>query len=112
MNELLFELGCEEIPARVAPDMLAFFRARALELGDKLGLDIAGDVQVYGTPRRLARSVTGLPDTPKRVKKELSGPPVRAAFDAQGKPTKAAEGFAKTAGLPIDKLQRKQTPKG
>src|SRR5262245_39353111 len=100
MNELLFEIGCEEIPARVVPDVLAHIKERAQKLPESHGLDV-DSVEVYGTPRRMALSLTGVADATRKVKKELSGPPVRAAFDAEGKPTKAAEGFAKTAGLPI-----------
>ena len=111
MNELLFEIGCEEIPARVVPEVLAHFKDRAAKLSETHALDVQ-DVAVYGSPRRLCLSITGIGETTRRVKKELSGPPVRAAFDQEGKPTKAAEGFAKTAGVAVDKLARKQTPKG
>ncbi|MCC6809380.1 MAG: glycine--tRNA ligase subunit beta [Deltaproteobacteria bacterium] len=111
MNELLFEIGCEEIPARVVPDVLAHMKERAVKLPESYGLDVSS-VEVYGTPRRLALSVQGLSEATKRVKKELSGPPTRIAFDKDGKPTKAAEAFAKTAGLPVEKLTKKETPKG
>src|SRR5690242_11590215 len=77
--------------------------AKATELGQQL--ELTGDVQTYGTPRRLALSVTGLPAQTKRVRKKLTGPPVRAG-------DKAAEGFAKTAGTTVDKLQKETTPKG
>ncbi len=112
MNELLFEIGCEEIPARIVPEALAYLGARAEKLSAERGLPITGDVRVYGSPRRLALSITGLGDATARSKKELLGPSVKAAFDAEGKPTRAAEGFAKTVGVAPSALGRKTTPKG
>jgi glycyl-tRNA synthetase beta chain len=109
MNELLFEIGCEEIPARLVAETLTYLQQRAAALADELPV---GDVKTFGSPRRLTLSVTGIADATKRTKKELLGPSVKAAFDAEGKPTRAAEGFAKTTGIAADKLARKVTPKG
>ena len=50
MSELLFEIGCEEIPARVVPEALAYLAARAAKLGDDYGLPFSGDARVYGSP--------------------------------------------------------------
>src|SRR2546423_5146178 len=68
-------------------------------------------VHVTGTPRRVAVSVTGLPAEQRSSSEELMGPPVSAAFK-EGKPTKAAESFAAKVGVPIDKLEQRETPKG
>ncbi|MDP6942766.1 MAG: glycine--tRNA ligase subunit beta [Myxococcota bacterium] len=110
MRELLFELGTEEIPARLLE------RART-ELGERLGkaLDAAGlaheGLVTYATPRRLVVSCQVAEKQPDRTE-ELLGPPARVAFDDAGQPTKAAIGFAKRNNVPVDALERRETPKG
>lgn len=110
MAELLFELGSEELPARfVGPaldELTRLFSEQCAQANLK-----HGDVQRYGTPRRLALRATVADQTPD-VTKEVLGPSVRAAFDAAGKPTKPAEKFAESLKLPVDKLLRLTTPKG
>jgi glycyl-tRNA synthetase beta chain len=69
-------------------------------------------VRAYGTPRRLALAVEGLADRQPDVSEELTGPPATAAFDKEGKPTKAAEAFAKKLGCAVEELRQVETPKG
>ena len=109
--DLLFELGTEELPP-VALKRLS----RALTDEFVAGLDQAGlahgEVLSYAAPRRLAVLVKDCARaTPDRAL-ERRGPAVQAAFDADGKPTKAAEGFARSCGTTVDQLQRQETDKG
>jgi glycyl-tRNA synthetase beta chain len=110
-HDLLFEIGVEELPssfvagALLALPALATKRFKELRLGH-------GPLHVYGTPRRIALTVEGLADRQTDVSEELTGPPATAAFDAQGKPTKAAEAFAKKLGCSVDELRQVETPKG
>ncbi|ADH86400.1 glycine--tRNA ligase subunit beta [Desulfurivibrio alkaliphilus] len=110
-GELLLEIGAEEIPAGYLMPAL-----KALQAGLAQGLrehELAfGEINTGATPRRLAVSVQGLAARqPDRVE-EAMGPPKKAAFDADGKPTKAALGFASTKGVSVDELQVVATPKG
>ncbi len=101
---LLLEIGCEELPTGDLADAL-----RQLEQAVPLWLDnlrlTHGDVRVYGTPRRLAVLIQEV--APRQPDRELviKGPPAKAAFDAAGQPTRAAEGFAKGKGVPVGDLQ-------
>mgnify|MGYP003419640964 CR=1 FL=1 len=61
-------------------------------------------VQVWVAPRRFAISATGLPERQSGEAKSVAGPPAAAAFDADGKPTPAAEGFARKQGVAVDQL--------
>ncbi|MEE9273749.1 MAG: glycine--tRNA ligase subunit beta, partial [bacterium] len=110
-KELLFEIGVEEIPSTYMPGMLAALEKNARSLLGDLRLDFEG-LTVCGTPRRLVLHVTGLPDQQEPVERKGLGPPVSAAFDKDGHPTKAALGFAKTFGVEVTDLSREDTPKG
>lgn len=112
MSELLFEIGCEELPASYAIDALAQLPALAAKELSARGLPVsAADVKTAGTPRRLAIGVASLPEATPRVKKTMTGPPVSAAYK-DGKPTPAAEGFAKKSGVTVEKLTRVTNEKG
>jgi len=109
--ELFFELGTEEIPAGFIP--------RALnDIKRLLGKELAtarisyGEIRTFATPRRLAISIADVARKQQRQELELSGPPLRIAFDADGKPTKAAEGFARTNGVSVADLSTIKTEKG
>lgn len=110
-QELLFEIGTEEIPAgyiNPAIDNLArLLTGRLAELGLR-----HGEVRTAATPRRLAISIANLETAQADRREELLGPPKAAAFDAEGKPTKAAEGFARSKGANLDDLRIATTPKG
>ncbi|MCB2218127.1 MAG: glycine--tRNA ligase subunit beta [Desulfobulbaceae bacterium] len=111
MKDLLFEIGTEELPAGFlvpAMEQLAsLFRTKA----EKLKLVFAG-LRTYGTPRRLALVVEQLTERQEDSREELLGPSKQAAFDDQGKPTRAAEGFARSKGVTVDQLSLVATPKG
>ena len=102
---LLFEIGCEEVPAKMLARALAELPAQATALFAKASLP-HGDVNAIGTPRRLALVVHGLHDATAAVNEELVGPPVAIAFDADGKPTKAGVAFASKSGVAPEALRR------
>ncbi len=108
--ELVFEIGCEDLPARfVGPalDQLHdMFVAACSE--QRIGFESA---EILGTPRRLALLVKGLAETQEDLSEERTGPPVRAAF-RDGEPTKAAEGFARGQGVAVEDLYTVETEKG
>ncbi len=109
--DLLFELGCEELPAGPLTTM-----AEALHQGICQGLTDRGlsfaSAAWFATPRRLAVLVSGLvPRAPDR-ETEILGPPVAAATDKDGNWTPAAQGFARKQGVTVDELQQIETDKG
>lgn len=110
-ESLLLEIGCEELPAAFITPALRQLESLAREsLGTaRIGF---GSVRAMGTPRRLALLVEGLAGRQESQTRELMGPAVKVAFDADGRPTNAARGFAKGAGIDVDKLERITTPKG
>jgi glycyl-tRNA synthetase beta chain len=109
--DLLFELGSEELPARFVGPLLEDLERVFREQAAALGLIFQG-LKTFGTPRRLAILVQGLPTRTADSVKELMGPPVKAAFDDTGAPKIPATKFAESVGIAVDKLLRVQTPKG
>ncbi len=111
MAELLFELGSEELPARFVVPVLNDLEKLFIE-GCKAARINHGAIKTYGTPRRLALLVEGLSEKTEDVVKEVQGPSVKAAFEADGTPKVPATKFAESVKLPVDKLKRVTTPKG
>lgn len=111
MNNLLLEIGTEEIPARFLTDAIGQLRERAEEILNNHYIEFS-DVRSYATPRRLALIVKGLSPFQKDTVKEITGPPVKAAFDSDGKPTRAAIGFASSQGVEVSELKVKKTERG
>src|SRR5690606_39365360 len=72
----------------------------------------ASAVRVYGTPRRLALIVEGLPERQADLVREVKGPARKVAFDENGQPTKAAHGFARSQGVPVEELLVRETEQG
>lgn len=106
----LLEVGTEELPATFVDSAIKQWRSRipATLVENSLATE---SVEVYGTPRRLAVLIKDLPSQqPDRVE-EIKGPPAQAAFK-DGKPTKAAEGFARKQGVELDALEIRPTDKG
>jgi glycyl-tRNA synthetase beta chain len=109
--ELFFELGTEEIPAGFIPRALDDIkRLLSQELAD--ARIEYGEIRSFATPRRLAISIADVATEQQRQELELTGPPARIAFDAEGNPTKAAEGFARTNGVSVAELSTIETAKG
>lgn len=102
-QDLLLEIGTEEIPARFMGSALRQLKELA-ETGFKESRLEYEAVATYGTPRRLCLYVTGLAETQAELVKEVRGPAKKAAFDADGNPTKAAQGFARGQGVAVEDL--------
>ncbi len=111
MPELIFEIGAEEIPAGYIQPALEFMQARLKEYFDKNHI-ACGEAQTFATPRRLAVAFSGVAVQQEDVVETSLGPNVKAAYDAEGNPTKAALGFARGKGVDVSALTREQTPKG
>ncbi len=109
--ELFLEIGTEEIPAGFLPvamrDMERLMR-KELETA-RVAFEA---IRTFATPRRLALAVTGLASEQPRQELSVSGPSVKVAFDADGNPTKAALGFARSNGVEVSDLQQVETDKG
>lgn len=110
-KDLLLELGTEEIPAAELDRALAEAPARLTGALQETRL-AHGDVTVWGTPRRLAVRVAGVAERQPDLEEDLTGPPERVAFGADGVPTKAAEKFAEKVGVAVADLALADTPKG
>ncbi len=111
MNELLFEIGTEEIPAGYIGPALRFMKSFADRYLSDMGL-AHGRISTVGTPRRLTLIVDDLQDKQKDTKTEHTGPAYKAAYDSEGNPTKAALGFARSKGVDVADLQVVTTKKG
>lgn len=110
-KELLLELGAEEIPAGFVPKALASIEEMIRKELAAARLEFS-TIRTLGTPRRLALVVDGLPSVQPDAMLTALGPSKKAAFDADGKPTKAAEGFARGQGVDVTALQVVSTDKG
>jgi glycyl-tRNA synthetase beta chain len=111
MKTLLLEIGSEEIPAGyIQPALEALSAGLLKKLADQR-ID-CGSARTFGTPRRLAVEIQNVAEKQRTVTSEVTGPPVKVAYDADGKPTMAAVKFSEKVGLPVGKLTVKQTPKG
>jgi len=104
----LLEIGGEELPHTDLESALAQLSDRLPALLVELRLtygDQADAIRVLGTPRRLVVYVPALADRQKDLEELVKGPPANRAFDEQGKPTKAGEGFANSKGVAVSDLQ-------
>ena len=110
-RDLLFEIGVEELPAGYIPPAL-----EQLERGARAGLAelrlAHGAVRTYATPRRLALHVAAVEEKQPDLDEEITGPAVKAAYDAEGNPTRALLGFCQGKGIELTAIRRVQTPKG
>ena len=93
-KNLLLEIGTEEVPAHVMPGILKELKEHAQKAFRELRIDFE-EIRTLGTPRRTALIVKGLAGRQADVSSENRGPSVKIAFDADGNPTKAAQGFAR-----------------
>ncbi|MES9995104.1 glycine--tRNA ligase subunit beta [Desulfovibrio aminophilus] len=111
MSEFILEIGCEEMPARFVPKLAAELREVLDKALAEARLDHGG-VSAWATPRRITAGVADLAASQRREEEIVAGPPKRIAYDAEGKLTKAGEGFAKTQGVGPEALFVTTTDKG
>lgn len=110
-KDLLIEIGTEELPPNAMQRLSDAFTRGVVDGLGEAGLD-TGAVHSYATPRRLAVLIRDVPGAQPDRKVERKGPSLKAAFDSEGNPTKAVEGFARSCGVGVDELEQEQTEKG
>ena len=111
INDCLIELGTEELPPKALKSLSQNFADLMQSALADAELKPAS-VEVFATPRRLAILFRQIPTRQADQAVEKRGPAVQAAFDADGNPSKAAQGFAKSCGVTVDQLSRRETDKG
>src|SRR5512143_3295736 len=110
MPAFLLEVGTEELPASFLSAAMVQWLASIPQSLEAHSLK-SELVKVYGTPRRLAVVIKGLPSQQPDREEEIKGPPAQAAYK-DGQPTAAAAGFAKKQGVELDALSVRPTDKG
>jgi len=105
------EIGSEEIPAGYVLPALEAMSAQMTRFLDENRIQ-HGEPVTSATPRRLIIHVPDLALQQEACTTEIIGPPRQAAYDAEGRPTKAAEGFARGQGVRVEDIRIKETPKG
>jgi glycyl-tRNA synthetase beta chain len=111
-RDLLIEIGTEELPPKALKKLSEAF-GKGIVDGLKAADLAHGKVELFASPRRLAVLVSDLIETQADKTIEKRGPALKAAFDEEGNPSKAASGFAKSCGLAsVDELERLETDKG
>ena len=111
MDNLLLEIGAEEIPAGYIEPALKALSSNLLQKMSQSRIEY-GNIKLYGTPRRLAVEVENVAARQKSIKTEITGPPSKVGFDEKGRPTIAAIKFAEKVGVPLNKITVKETKKG
>ncbi|WP_455815134.1 glycine--tRNA ligase subunit beta [Pseudomonas graminis] len=107
----LVEIGTEELPPKALRSLAESFAANFTAELDAAGL-AHGEVSWFAAPRRLALKVANLAAAQPDREVEKRGPAIQAAFDANGVPSKAAEGWARGCGITVDQAERLSTDKG
>ena len=107
----LVEIGTEELPPKALRSLAESFAANVTAELDAANLTY-GDIKWFAAPRRLALKITQLAATQPDREVEKRGPAIAAAFDAEGRPSKAAEGWARGCGITVDQAERLATDKG
>ncbi|XP_057720661.1 glycine--tRNA ligase, chloroplastic/mitochondrial 2 isoform X1 [Arachis stenosperma] len=102
----VLEIGTEEMPPQDVVDASKQLKDLMLQLLEKQRLK-HGNMQVFGTPRRLVVAIENLSTKQAEVEVEVRGPPVSKSFDHEGNPTKAIEGFSRRYSVPLDLVYRK-----
>lgn len=110
-QDLLIEIGTEELPPKALSKLSAAFLA-----GVKAGLEKSelgfSNIENFASPRRLALRVRDLAERQPDKNIERKGPALQAAYDDDGCPTKAAQGFARSCGVKVEDLEKQETDKG
>ena len=110
-RDLLIEIGTEELPPKALQRLSDAFTDEIIHGLANAGLE-TGQVRAYATPRRLAVLIEDVPAAQPDRDVERKGPSLKAAYDADGNPTRAVEGFARSCGVSVDALEQQETDKG
>ena len=110
-QNFLVEIGTEELPPKALKTLATSFADNVEAELNQAGLSF-DKIEWFAAPRRLAVKVLNLSTQQPSKEIEKRGPAVSAAFDAEGKPTKAAEGWARGCGITVDQAERIATDKG
>jgi glycyl-tRNA synthetase beta chain len=111
MPDFLLEIGSEEIPARMLDAAREELSRRVVSLLTRESLMRDAKADAFATPRRLAVLVPGVATSQPDVTEQITGPSFKIAYK-DGKPTPAAEAFAKKAGVDVARLEKVTNPKG
>ncbi|MCP4681446.1 MAG: glycine--tRNA ligase subunit beta [Desulfobacterales bacterium] len=111
LGELLLEIGTEEIPSDYLKGALDELKRLAAACLKEKRIEITGGLFTYGTPRRLVL-IGKIATKQEDLVQEVTGPPKNVSYDEEGKPTKAALGFAQKQGVPVEDLECVETSKG
>ena len=111
IQNFLVEIGTEELPPKALKTLATSFADNVEAELNQAGLSF-DKIEWFAAPRRLAVKVLNLSTQQPSKEIEKRGPAVSAAFDAEGKPTKAAEGWARGCGITVDQAERIATDKG
>ncbi|MDU2589933.1 MAG: glycine--tRNA ligase subunit beta, partial [Atopobium sp.] len=106
VRDFLFEIGSEEMPSAPLQKAIAQFNKLVVSGLKDSGLSF-GEVKILSTPRRLTAYVKDVAEATEEISEVKRGPKAEIAFDAEGRPTKAAEGFARKCGVSADALTRR-----
>jgi glycyl-tRNA synthetase beta chain len=109
-HTVLFELGCEELPPKSLKTLRDALQAETVKGLKEAGLNFAS-IEAYAAPRRLALKIVNVDGAQADSQKRFDGPAVQAAYDAEGKPTKALEGFMRGQGIGIEQVSTFQAGK-
>lgn len=110
-QNFLVEIGTEELPPKALKTLATSFADNVEAELNQAGLSF-DKIEWFAAPRRLAVKVLNLATQQPSKEIEKRGPAVSAAFDAEGKPTKAAEGWARGCGITVEQAERIATDKG
>ena len=110
-QDLLIEIGTEELPPKSLKRLACTFKEEVCKSLQTLDLTFS-DADWYATPRRLALQIHGLETSQADNAQQRRGPALNAAFDTEGKPSRATEGFANSCGVSVDQLEQLETDKG
>jgi glycyl-tRNA synthetase beta chain len=110
-RDFLVELGTEELPPKALRRLAEAF-AEGVRSGIAKGELSYGEIHSYASPRRMAVLVHDLATAQPDRNVERRGPALAAAFDEEGVPTKAAQGFARSCGIAVDQLERLENDQG
>nr|WP_317440048.1 glycine--tRNA ligase subunit beta [uncultured Collinsella sp.] len=110
-RDFLFELGVEEMPSAPLNNAVKQLKTLISKGLDDAGL-AHGGVRIISSPRRLAALVSDVAEATEEIHSVLRGPSAKIAFDAEGNPTKAAEGFARKNGMTAAELVRREDADG